>query len=624
MKCLTEERQACYNLQQVKQGNFKEVFMLRILKTLKWKEWIYALFGVGFIVLQVWLDLTMPDYMEEITKLAVSGAASGGEIWKNGALMLGCALGSAGSSMLVGYFAARIAATVSFRLRSQVFDRVESFSMEEINRFSTASLITRTTNDIQQVQMVISMGLQIMVKAPILAVWAVCKILTRNWQWSVSTAVAVGVMVIMLLIIFLAVFPKFRLVQKLTDNLNSVTRENLTGVRVVRAYNAEEYQQKKFEKANTDLTKTQLFTSRAMAIMMPMMTMIMSGLTLAIYWVGAYLIDDLPTGAERYEMFAQMSAFSGYAMQVVMAFMMLAMIFIILPRAMVSVRRIGEVLDATSNISDGTLSAAPEGSPVGTVEFRNVSFKYPDASEYVLHDLSFKAEKGQTVAFIGSTGSGKSTAINLVPRFYDATEGEILVDGVNVKDYTLRALHDKIGYVPQRAVLFSGTVESNVAYGAKDGMEFTEDGVKDAVRIAQGQEFVEKMEGGYQAHIAQGGTNVSGGQKQRLAIARAVCRKPEIFIFDDYFSALDYKTDRLLRTALKRETGDATSLIVAQRIGTIRDADLIIVLDEGKVVGQGTHEELMKNCDVYREIAYSQLSKEELEGNGEVSENAGN
>ena len=598
--------------------------MLRILKTLKWKEWIYALLGVGFIVLQVWLDLTMPDYMEEITKLAVSGAASGGEIWKNGALMLGCALGSAVSSMLVGYFAARIAATVSFRLRSQVFDCVESFSMEEINRFSTASLITRTTNDIQQVQMVISMGLQIMVKAPILAVWAVCKILTRNWQWSVSTAVAVGIMVIMLLIIFLAVFPKFRLVQKLTDNLNGVTRENLTGVRVVRAYNAEEYQQKKFEKANTDLTKTQLFTSRAMAIMMPMMTMIMSGLTLAIYWVGAYLINDLPTGAERYEMFAQMSAFSGYAMQVVAAFMMLAMIFIILPRAMVSVRRIGEVLDARSNIADGTLSAAPEGSPVGTVEFRNVSFKYPDASEYVLHDLSFKAEKGQMVAFIGSTGSGKSTAINLVPRFYDATEGEILVDGVNVKDYTLRALHDKIGYVPQRAVLFSGTVESNVAYGAKDGMEFTEEGVKDAVRIAQGQEFVEKMEGGYQAHIAQGGTNVSGGQKQRIAIARAVCRKPEIYIFDDSFSALDYKTDRLLRTALKRETGDATSLIVAQRIGTIRDADRIIVLDEGKVVGQGTHDELMKNCEVYREIAYSQLSKEELEGNGEVSENAGN
>ncbi len=592
--------------------------MLRVFKTLKWKEWIYILLGVGFIILQVWLDLTMPDYMEEITKLAVSGAATGGEIWKNGALMLGCALGSAGSSMLVGYFAARIAAAVSFRLRSAVFGQVENFSMEEINRFSTASLITRTTNDIQQVQMVISMGLQIMVKSPILAVWAICKILARNWQWSVSTAVAVGVMVVMLLFIFLAVFPKFRLVQKLTDNLNGVTRENLTGVRVVRAYNAEEYQQKKFEKANRDLTKTQLFTSRAMAIMMPMMTMIMSGLTLAIYWVGAYLIDDLPTGAERYETFAQMSAFSGYSMQVVAAFMMLAMIFIILPRAMVSVRRIGEVLDTKTSISDGKLSASPKGAE-GTVEFRNVSFKYPDASEYVLKNLSFKAEKGQTIAFIGSTGSGKTTAVNLVPRFYDATEGEILVDGVNVKEYTLRALHDKIGYVPQRAVLFSGTVESNVAYGAKDGMEFTEEGVKDAVRIAQGQEFVEKMDGGYRAHIARGGTNVSGGQKQRIAIARAVCRKPEIYIFDDSFSALDYKTDRMLRTALKKETGGATSLIVAQRIGTIREADQIIVLEEGEVVGQGTHDELMKTCEVYREIAYSQLSKQELEGNGEVS-----
>ncbi len=592
--------------------------MLRVFKTLKWKEWIYILLGVGFIILQVWLDLTMPDYMEEITKLAVSGAATGGEIWKNGALMLGCALGSAGSSMLVGYFAARIAAAVSFRLRSAVFGQVENFSMEEINRFSTASLITRTTNDIQQVQMVISMGLQIMVKSPILAVWAICKILARNWQWSVSTAVAVGVMVVMLLFIFLAVFPKFRLVQKLTDNLNGVTRENLTGVRVVRAYNAEEYQQKKFEKANRDLTKTQLFTSRAMAIMMPMMTMIMSGLTLAIYWVGAYLIDDLPTGAERYETFAQMSAFSGYSMQVVAAFMMLAMIFIILPRAMVSVRRIGEVLDTKTSISDGKLSASPKGAE-GTVEFRNVSFKYPDASEYVLKNLSFKAEKGQTVAFIGSTGSGKTTAVNLVPRFYDATEGEILVDGVNVKEYTLRALHDKIGYVPQRAVLFSGTVESNVAYGAKDGMEFTEEGVKDAVRIAQGQEFVEKMDGSYRAHIARGGTNVSGGQKQRIAIARAVCRKPEIYIFDDSFSALDYKTDRMLRTALKKETGGATSLIVAQRIGTIREADQIIVLEEGEVVGQGTHDELMKTCEVYREIAYSQLSKQELEGNGEVS-----
>ena len=588
--------------------------MLKVLKTLKWREWLYAAVAVGFIVLQVWLDLKMPDYMSQITQLAVmSDAANMPEIWKNGGLMLACALGSAVSSVAVGFFAARIAASVSFRLRSRVFDKVEGFSMEEINKFSTASLITRTTNDIMQVQMLISMGLQVVIKAPILAVWAVCKILTRNWQWSVVTAAAVVIMAVMMLFILIVVFPKFRRVQKLTDNLNSVTRENLTGVRVVRAYNAEKYQEKKFEDANLELTKTQLFTSRAMAVLAPVMTMIMSGLTLAIYWIGAYLIDALPTAAERSALFGQMAAFSGYAMQVVVAFMMLAMIFIIMPRAMVSVKRIGEVLDTESTIKDGTLTASPEGSPVGTVEFRNVSFKYPDAGEYVLRDISFKAEKGQTVAFIGSTGSGKSTAINLVPRFYDATEGEVLVDGVNVKDYTLRALHDKIGYVPQRAVMFSGTVESNVAYGEKEGTEYTLDDVKDAVRVAQGSDFIEKKDDTYRAHVAQGGTNFSGGQKQRLAIARAVCRRPEIYIFDDSFSALDYKTDRQLRTALKEETGEATSLIVAQRIGTIRDADLIIVLDEGKVVGKGTHDELMQSCEVYREIAYSQLSAEELE-----------
>ena len=588
--------------------------MLKVLKTLKWREWLYAAVAVGFIVLQVWLDLKMPDYMSQITQLAVmSDAANMPEIWKNGGLMLACALGSAVSSVAVGFFAARIAASVSFRLRSRVFDKVEGFSMEEINKFSTASLITRTTNDIMQVQMLISMGLQVVIKAPILAVWAVCKILTRNWQWSVVTAAAVVIMAVMMLFILIVVFPKFRRVQKLTDNLNSVTRENLTGVRVVRAYNAEKYQEKKFEDANLELTKTQLFTSRAMAVLAPVMTMIMSGLTLAIYWIGAYLIDALPTAAERSALFGQMAAFSGYAMQVVVAFMMLAMIFIIMPRAMVSVKRIGEVLDTESTIKDGTLTASPEGSPVGTVEFRNVSFKYPDAGEYVLRDISFKAEKGQTVAFIGSTGSGKSTAINLVPRFYDATEGEVLVDGVNVKDYTLRALHDKIGYVPQRAVMFSGTVESNVAYGEKEGTEYTLDDVKDAVRVAQGTDFIEKKDDTYRAHVAQGGTNFSGGQKQRLAIARAVCRRPEIYIFDDSFSALDYKTDRQLRTALKEETGAATSLIVAQRIGTIRDADLIIVLDEGKVVGKGTHDELMQSCEVYREIAYSQLSAEELE-----------
>lgn len=590
--------------------------MFRILKTLRATEWLYVVLSIGFIVLQVWLDLTLPDYMERITVLSVSGAASGGEIWREGGLMLACALGSALSSAAVGFFAARIAATVAYRLRGLVFGKVESFSMEEINRFSTASLITRSTNDVTQVQMIIAMGLQVVVKAPILAVWAVCKILVRNWQWSLATGVAVFIMAAMLLFILLAVFPKFRRVQKLTDNLNAVTRENLTGVRVVRAYNAEAYQEKKFAEANEELTRTQLFTSRAMAIMSPVMMMVMSGLTLAIYWIGAYLIDALPTGAERSALFGQMAAFSGYAMQVVMAFIMLAIIFIILPRAMVSVRRIGEVLDTPSSIADGSLEQSPAGTPAGTVEFRHVSFKYPDASEYVLHDLSFRAEPGQTVAFIGSTGSGKTTALNLVPRFYDATEGEVLVDGVDVRQYTLRALHDKIGYVPQRAVLFSGTVESNVCYGEKRGLEFAEDAVKKALSVAQA-DFVEEMEGGIGARISQGGTNVSGGQKQRLAIARAVCRRPEIFLFDDSFSALDYKTDRLLRGALRRETNGATSLIVAQRIGTIRDADLIIVLEEGEVAGMGTHEQLMESCAVYREIAYSQLSKEELgEENG--------
>ena len=588
--------------------------MQKKLRIVTWRECLYALAAVVFIVVQVWLDLTMPDYMSKITELAVIGdAANMGAILRNGGLMLGCALGSALSSVAVGFFAARIAAAVSYRLRGGVFDKVESFSMEEIGRFSTASLITRTTNDIMQVQMVISMGLQVMVKAPILAVWAICKILTRRWEWSVVTAAAVVIMIAMMLFILIVVFPKFRKVQKLTDNLNAVTRENLTGVRVVRAYNAEAYQQNKFARANDELTNTQLFTSRAMAIMSPVMTLIMTGLTLAIYWIGAYMIEGLTSVAERSELFGQMAAFSGYAMQVVMAFMMLAMIFIILPRALVSVRRIAEVLRTETSIEDGPLSALPEGSPVGTVEFRHVSFRYPDASEYVLHDVSFKAERGQTVAFIGSTGSGKSTAINLVPRFYDATEGEVLVDGVNVREFTLRALHDRIGYVPQRAVMFSGTVESNVAYGSKTGREFTLEEVKEAVRVAQGKEFIEEKEDGYRAHVAQGGTNFSGGQKQRLAIARAVCRQPEIYIFDDSFSALDYKTDRLLRTALKEEAGGATSLIVAQRIGTIRDADLIIVLDEGNVVGKGTHDELMKTCEVYREIAYSQLSKEELE-----------
>ena len=595
--------------------------MGRILKTFHWKDWVYLVLSVGFIVLQVWLDLLLPDYTSTILQYAMTVMPMG-EIWKQGGIMLACALGSAASSVIVGYFAARIASAAAFRLRSRVFDKVESFSMEEINKFSTASLITRTTNDITQVQMLIAMGLQMIVKAPILAVWAIVKISSRQWQWSVVVAVAVILLVLMFAFILLVVVPKFKKIQSMTDDMNSVTRENLTGVRVVRAYNAEAYQEEKFAGANERLTKTQLFTSRAMAIMSPFLTVLISGISLAIYWVGAYLIDALPTAAERGDVYTQMITFSSYAMQIIMAFMMLAMIFVILPRALVSLRRIGEVLNTEVKITDGTLTEAPEGSPVGTVEFRNVSFKYPDASEYVLHDMSFKAERGQTVAFIGSTGSGKSTAINLVPRFYDATEGEVLVDGVNVKDYTLAALHDKIGYVPQRAVMFSGTVESNVTYGEKAGLEYSEEGVKEAVRIAQGQGFVEEKEDGYKAHVAQGGTNFSGGQKQRLAIARAVYRRPEIYIFDDSFSALDYKTDKQLRTALREETGGATSLIVAQRIGTIRDADLIVVLDEGKVVGKGTHDELMQNCGVYREIAYSQLSEEELAGmHGEVTVN---
>lgn len=586
--------------------------MFRLLKNLKAKEWLFVVLALGFIVLQVWLELTLPDYMSTITALAVSGSKLS-EIWKNGGLMLLCALGSALSSVIVGFFAARIAATLSFRLRGQLFEKVESFSMEEINKFSTASLITRTTNDVTQVQMLISMGLQVVIKAPIMAVWAVVKILGKSWQWSVATAAAVIVMILMMLFILIVVFPKFKRVQKQTDKLNAVTRENLTGVRVVRAYNAENYQEEKFAEANDSLTKTQLFTTRSMSIVSPFMTILMSGLTLAIYWIGAYLLKGETLGAARADIFSQMVVFSSYAMMVVSAFMMLAMIFIILPRAMVSVRRINEVLDTEAKIKGGTVTDAPEEGGKGNVVFKNVSFKYPDACEYVLENISFSVTKGQTVAFIGSTGSGKSTLINLVPRFYDVTEGEILIDGVNVKDYTLEALHDKIGYVPQRAVMFSGTITDNVTYGEKKNLEFSEENVKRAVEIAQGKDFVEKMEDTYRAHIAQGGTNVSGGQKQRLAIARAVYREPEIYIFDDSFSALDYKTDKVLRAALKRETGEATSMIVAQRIGTIREADLIVVLDEGKIAGMGTHKELMNSCEVYREIAYSQLSKEELE-----------
>ncbi|WP_313186142.1 ABC transporter ATP-binding protein [Lacrimispora sp.] len=584
--------------------------MIRIFKYLKPKEWLMALFSLIFVMVQVWLDLKTPDYMSEITMLVQTPGSAMSDIWFAGGKMLLCTLGSLAGAVIVGFIAARIAAAFSKRLRSLLFNKVESFSMEEINRFSTDSLITRSTNDITQIQMLITMGLMLIIKAPIMAVWAISKIAGKGFEWSLITGAAVALLVVMIGIIMIFVIPKFKKMQALTDNMNRVTRENLTGLRVVRAYNAEAYQEKKFEEANEELTGTQLYTGRAMAIMMPVMTMIMSGLSLSIYWIGAYLINAAQM-TDKLTLFSNMVVFSSYAMQVVMSFLMLVMIFIMLPRASVSAKRINEVLDTEPTILDGSRTKGVPGLE-GEVTFQHVGFKYPDAADYVLEDVNFTVKKGETIAFIGSTGSGKSTLINLVPRFFDATEGEILIDGVNIKEYTQEALHDKIGYVPQKAVLFKGSVSSNVAYGDNGGNGFSEHEIKKAVAIAQGTDFVERMEGGYEADIAQGGTNVSGGQKQRLAIARAVCRKPEIYIFDDSFSALDYKTDRILRNVLKKETAGVTSMIVAQRIGTIMDADQIIVLDEGRVVGNGKHKDLLQNCEVYRQIAMSQLSEEEL------------
>ena len=584
--------------------------MINLLKRLKKAEWLQVFASLIFIVAQVWLDLKLPDYMSEITRLTQVPGSDMADIWAAGAKMLICALGSLVSAVAVGFFAARIAASFSQRLRSLLFSKVDSFSMEEINRFSTDSLITRSTNDITQVQMLITMGLQMLIKAPIMVVWAITKIAGKGYEWTVATGVAVGIMVVVIGTIMIFIMPKFKKMQSLTDNLNRVTRENLTGLRVVRAYNAEHYQEEKFEQANYELTATQLYTNRGMAIMMPMMTTLMSGLSLAIYWIGANLINAAQA-MDRLTIFSNMVVFSSYAVQVIMSFMMLVMIFILLPRASVSAKRINEVLETKPVIIDGTKKDGEIGVE-GTIEFRNVSFQYPGAADYVLENISFQAGKGETVAFIGSTGSGKSTLISLIPRFYDVTEGEILVDGVNVKDYTQESLHNKIGYVPQKAVMFRGTVSSNVAFGDNGKKKPLPEEIKSAVRTAQGSEFVENMEHQYEAEIAQGGTNVSGGQKQRLAIARAVCRKPEIYIFDDSFSALDYKTDRVLRSVLKKESKGATSLIVAQRIGTIMDADQIIVLDEGKIVGKGTHRELLQTCSVYREIAMSQLSQEEL------------
>ena len=584
--------------------------MIKILKRLDRKEWLQIGISFVFIVLQVWLDLKLPDYMSEITRLTQTPGNEIREVWQAGGKMLLCALFSFLASIIVGFFAARVAASFAKRLRSMMFSKVDSFSMEEINLFSTASLITRSTNDVTQIQMLITLGLQMIVKAPIMAIWAVTKIAGKGFQWTVATGVTLLILIAVISILIITVMPKFKSMQTLTDNLNRVTRENLTGIRVIRAYNAEAYQEKGFARANQALTSTQLFTSRRMSFMLPMMSTLMSTLTLAIYWIGAILINQA-AAAEKLTLFSNMVVFSSYAMQVIMAFMLLVMIFIIWPRASVSAKRINEVLSTESAIQSGDVSEGKDHLS-GDVVFHHVSFKYPDAEEYVLHDISFSAQKGETIAFIGSTGSGKSTLINLIPRFYDATEGEILIDGVNVKEYQLEALHNKIGYVPQKAVLFRGTVRSNVAYGENGKASPKEEQVKKAIRIAQGTEFVEKMDGQFDAEIAQSGTNISGGQKQRLSIARAICRQPEIYIFDDSFSALDYKTDRGLRNALQKDTGDVTSFIVAQRVGTIMDADQIIVLDEGRMVGKGKHKDLLATCSVYREIAETQLSEEEL------------
>ena len=584
--------------------------MVKLLKKLTWKDFILAAVAFVFIIVQVWLSLTMPDYMSEITKLVQTKGSKMNDILIAGGKMLACALGSLLAAVCTSICASKISSNFSANLRGQVFHKVQSFSMEEIGNFSTASLITRSTNDITQVQMLIVMGLEVLLKAPIMAVWALCKISTKNWQWTASTGVAVVVLLSFVGVCVAVALPKFKKLQSLTDNLNRVTRENLTGLNVVRAYNAEGYQQKKFNDANDELTKTQLFANRTMGTMMPGIQMVMNGLMLAIYWIGAYLISNAQM-FDKLTIFSDMIVFTQYALQVVMSFMMLVMIFVLLPRASVSAKRINEVLDMPLSIKDGTKENGIDDKK-GEVEFRNVSFCYPDAEKDVIEDISFTAHKGETIAFIGSTGCGKSTVINMIPRFYDATKGEVLVDGVNVKEYTQKALRNKIGYVSQKAVLFTGSIKSNVAYGDNGTKGFTDDDVKQAIETAQAKEFVDKTEGGVDAFVAQGGSNFSGGQKQRLSIARAICRHPEILIFDDSFSALDYKTDRVLRDTLRKTCADATRFIVAQRIGTIRDADKIIVLDDGKIAGMGKHNELMETCEVYRQIAYSQLSKEEL------------
>lgn len=584
--------------------------MLKLLGEFTKKEWLLAALSVAFVVMQVWLSLTMPDYMREITMLIQTPGSEMPEILSAGGMMLACALGSLAASVVTAVCAARIGTSFSANVRHLLFAKVQAFSMEEIGHFSTASLITRSTNDVTQVQMLIVLGLQMLIMAPIMAVWAICKIADKQWEWTMSTAAAVGVLLIVVLVALVLALPKFRKLQQLTDDLNRVTRENLTGLRVVRAYNAEDYQEHKFDLANDNLTRTQLFAQRTLAFLMPSIQLIMSGLSLAIYWIGAVLIDAANM-VGKVSLFSDMMVFSQYAIQVVMSFMMLVMIFMLLPRAQVAAKRINEVLATEPAIHDGTRTEGAEGH-AGEVVFKNVSFRYPDAEDSVIENISFTAKRGETIAFIGATGCGKSTVVNLIPRFYDASEGEVLVDGVNVREYTQQALRNKIGYVSQKAILFAGSVRDNINFGDNGRGPIADEMVKQAIATAQATEFIEQMEDGYDGRVSQGGDNFSGGQKQRLSIARAVARQPEIFIFDDSFSALDYKTDRTLRATLDRECGDATRFIVAQRIGTIRDADKIIVLDEGRIAGMGTHDELIKTCEVYQQIALSQLSKEEL------------
>lgn len=596
--------------------------MFRLLRQMKTKDCILALLCILLVGGQVFLDLKLPDYTKEITVLISSESNVLSDYFVAGGKMLACALLSAGLAVIVGYFAAKIAADFSFTVRDKVFRKVSAFGSGEMSRFSTASLITRTTNDITQIQMVVAMGLQMLIKAPIMAVWAIIKIVGKSWELSAVTAAAVVLLITVIGVLLVVLLPKFRIVQKQVDDVNRVTRENLTGLRVIRAFNAENYQENKFEQANDALMKTQMFTMRGMAFVFPIMMLVQSGLTLVIYWLGAYLINDITipfqgTSAQiltalslRADMLGDVVTFSSYAMYVIMSFVMLMAIFMIWPRAQVSAGRINEVLDSSIAVQEKE-GEQPVSEGCGSVEFRDVSFHYPDASEDCLKHISFTVNKGETIAFIGATGSGKSTLVGLAARLYDATQGTILIDGIDIRDYSFQNLYSKIGYVPQKAVLFSDSVKNNIAFG-DCGHEMTKEDVARAVDIAQASDFVEKMDKGLDSKIDQGGSNVSGGQKQRLSIARAIARKPEILIFDDSFSALDYKTDRMLRERIAKDLKDTTCMIVAQRIGTIRHADKIVVLDDGAVVGMGTHEELMKNCTVYKEIALSQLSQAEL------------